>query len=511
MQNLAIDYLRQTVRRHPQKTAIVDGDHSITFAELWSHALSLAESIMAQGGADVIVVPIAKSIAAIVAYAAAQLCGSVYVPLDPATPSRRRQRMLTKLGPHAVLDYVDGQFRWNDVGCPIRTRPVDCELVERDLFRRLASRGGYDPLYVMFTSGTTGTPKGVTISNLAVIDYIDWAIESYAIDEQERIGNSVPLFFDASVLDLYTTFARGCTLHLIPAVGMRFPADLVGYLQQHEISLFFCVPSALMPVVKLDQLAEMPLPALRKVLFIGESLPPSTVRYLQHRLPHALISNQYGPTEITVTATFWHVPESTDELREVPIGQPCANTYLVLLDERQQTVAACDEVGEIAVGGLGVALGYWNEPELTKGRFIQNPAHHHYRDLIYRTGDLGYRAAKDGLYYLVGRKDHQFKHLGHRIEAGEIESAIRALAEVHQCVCHYDDQRQQIVAFVQARQPVSVRDLKQRLAESLPSYMLPRRVENVVEFPLTANGKIDRQAVWEASFESSGSLPTMSH
>lgn len=501
MRKLALEYLRDTVRELPDKTAIHDRGASVSYAELWQRAVPLAagiRAVMASRSLPV-VVDIEKSISAIVGIVAAQLAGAIYVPIDPTTPPQRRARMLERLGPHVVLDARDGAFRLDG-------RSVDSftdearrwDRMEAELLEALTSRNSHDPLYVMFTSGTTGTPKGVTIANISVIDFIDWVAATYEVGPDEAIGSQAPLYFDNSVLDLYLSFARGCTLHLIPRECFRFPGTLVDFLEQQRITLVFFVPAVLAHLSSLDLLRDFDTSWLRKVLFAGEPMPLSTVRYLRRYLPDALLSNLYGPTEITDIAIYHIFGDELDQLERTPIGLPCRNTRIVLLDEQGRPVEQADTVGEICVGGLGVSLGYWNDPDATADAFVQDPAHQRYRDILYRTGDLGLRASRDGLIYLLGRRDHQFKHLGHRIEPGEIEAALVRHGPVGQCCVRYDQERQEIVAFLAAADLPAVEGLQDRLGAALPAYMLPRRFVTVKRFPLTPNGKIDRRALWSA-------------
>ena len=359
------------------------------------------------------------------------------------------------------------------------------------------ARCGLDPLYVIFTSGSTGVPKGVTIANASVIDYIDWARRTYNVTETEVIGGQAPFYFDNSVLDLYLTFACGATLHLLDREQFLFLPSLIDYLRDHRIDFIFFVPSVLSNLAALKLLDDGPLPELRKVLFAGEAMPPSTLKYLREKLPHALLSNLYGPTEITVDCIYWIFGDVIDEQAPVPLGVPCENSQIVFLSDEGRLVGEPDTVAEICVGGIGVALGYWNDPERTRSVFIQNPEHDRYRQLIYRTGDLGYRSSKDGLIHMVGRKDDQIKHLGHRIEPGEIVSALNRVPGVVQSSVQYDAEKKAIVAFYCAAGGGEVRGLRQALSAALPPYMIPREFLPVDGIPFTPAGKVDRAALWE--------------
>ena len=254
-----------------------------------------------------------------------------------------------------MLDQVEGQFRLSG-----NFFPNDGESrveFESSVLQKLSTRKPEDPLYIMFTSGTTGTPKGVTISNASVIDYIDWAIETYKISEAEIIGNQAPLFFDNSVLDLYLTFAKGCTLHLLSKDVLRFPAEFGTYISTHNINFIFFVPSLLSNLVALEIFDSYDLSCLKKILFAGEAMPLKTLKLLKSGFPSALFSNLYGPTEVTVDAIYWIFDDKIENLEEIPLGKPCTNHRVLFLNEQEKQVTAQDEVAEICIIGAGVALG----------------------------------------------------------------------------------------------------------------------------------------------------------
>ncbi|TAN46686.1 MAG: hypothetical protein EPN21_19780 [Methylococcaceae bacterium] len=493
MQKLAIDYLIQTKTRHPDHIALVEADTRITYAELWQSAVALGYRIRqaVPGARRPVVVSMDKSIAAVVAILAVQLSSHIYVPFDPSSPVERRKAAWRLLNDPPTVEM--GRNGFCVAGQEVRTDTCTLEQ-EAELLDRLRSLTNLDPLYIIFTSGTTGEPKGVTVSNAAVIDYIDWVVTTYQVTDREIIGSQAPLYFDNSVLDLYASFAGGATLHLIEQRKFRFLSDLVGYLEQQRISLIFFVPSLLANIATFDLLSGQRLESLRKVLFAGEAMPLNTLKYLRKKLPHALLSNLYGPTEITVDAIYHIFDGEPDAWEAVPLGTACENTKIVFLDDAGQPLTANDVVGEICVGGIGVALGYWNNPEKTAAAFIQNPENSSYREIIYKTGDYGYRSAKDGLIYFAGRRDQQIKHLGHRIELGEIEAALAAIEAFQQCCVLYHPEAQRIVAFYSSssQTDVPLPDLYRRLSEFLPAYMMPHEFRHLAAFPVTANGKIDR-------------------
>lgn len=494
MQKLAIEYLLKTKGRFPNKIAIVDGEQSITFLEIYKKSLSLAYWITTefQITNQPISVNLQKSIDAIIAFLAIQLAGNIYVPLDIDTPYKRKEKILKTLGSNLVLEHKAGEFILAG-----KSFSFSCDRDEPDnkisVLEKLSARKSSDPLYIIFTSGTTGTPKGVTISNASVIDYIDWAAKTYNVSEKEIIGNQAPLFFDNSVLDLYLTMAQGCTLHLLSKEILRFPAGFGNYASSNNINFIFFVPSLLSNFVALKTFRDYDLTCLKKILFAGEAMPLNTLKAIRKELPQALLSNLYGPTEITVDAIYWIFGNEIDDLEHVPLGIPCDNHRILFLDENEKVVTYDNEIAEICVAGPGVALGYWNDAETTKRVFIPEPGKPN--EIIYKTGDLGYRSSKDGLIYMTGRKDHQFKHLGYRIEPGEIENAINQLEGVQQSCVIFDSQKKWIQSFYTADKNESPQLFPNKLAELLPQHMIPHSFQRLDKFPMTRNGKIDRHAL----------------
>jgi D-alanine--poly(phosphoribitol) ligase subunit 1 len=494
MQKLAIEYLLKTKDLFPNKIAIVDGEQSITFFELWRKSLALAYWVSTefQITNQPISVNLQKSIDAIVALLAIQLTGNIYVPLDIDTPLKRKEKILKTLGSNWVLEHKADEFTLAGKSFSF-THDNDDPETKDFILKKLSTRKSDDPLYIIFTSGTTGTPKGVTISNASVIDYIDWAVKIYNVSEKEIIGNQAPLFFDNSVLDLYLTFSKGCTLHLLSKDILRFPAGFGNYASSNKINFIFFVPSLLSNFVVLKTFKDYDLTCLKKVLFAGEAMPLNTLKAIREELPDALLSNLYGPTEITVDAIYWIFERNMNDLEHVPLGIPCENHQIIFLDDNKKVITCDDEIAEICVAGPGVALGYWNDTETTQRAFIPEPENQN--KIIYKTGDLGYRSSKDGLIYMTGRKDHQFKHLGYRIEPGEIENAINQLEGIQQSCVIYDSRKKWIQAFYTVDRNESPPAFPNLLADLLPQHMIPHSFFQLEKFSMTSNGKIDRNAI----------------
>ena len=503
MQKLAIEYFLDTRLKFPDKTAIVEGEQSITFYDLWTNSLSLAYWIISEFRwvKMPVVVHLPKSIDAVIAMLAIQLSGNIYVPLDIDSPKKRKNKIMDSLGNFRVLEKKCGHFTLADQVLIDLEVNVDVPLKEKTVNETLSLRNSIDPLYIIHTSGTTGIPKGVTIANHSVIDYIDWAIETYKVTDAEIIGNQAPLFFDNSVLDLYLTFAKGCTLHLLAKDVLRFPADFGKYFTTHKINFIFFVPSVLGNLTALNIFDSYDLTCIKKILFAGEPMPLSTLKILRDKLPDTLLSNLYGPTEITVDAIYWVFGDEVESLTFVPLGVPCSNHRIIFLDENEQPVTADDEIAEICVSGPGVALGYWNNLKSTNRVFIANPEPSTSGEIIYKTGDMGYKSEKDGLIYMAGRKDNQFKYQGYRIESGEIENALNSLDLIKQSYVIYESDKKLILAFYVPHQTgESSPPFRRLLVDLLPRYMIPHRFFPLDQLPLTSNGKIDREKLRQEYF-----------
>ena len=346
-----------------------------------------------------------------------------------------------------------------------------------------------DLLYVLFTSGSTGVPKGVSICHRSVIDYTDWVTETFNITQKDTFGNQAPFYFDNSILDIYSCMKTGATLNIIPKKLFFQPVPLLEYIKYNKINTIFWVPSALIVVSKLKAFRNVDLSdTLKRVLFCGEVMPNKQLNIWRKFLPNVTYANLYGPTEITDACTYYIVDREFSDDEPLPIGIPMSNTDILVLNDEDKLVTD-DEVGELCVRGTSLAMGYYNNLEKTRSAFVQNPLNKAVPEIIYRTGDL-VRYNEYGEIIYISRKDFQIKHLGHRIELGEIETAISSLEEVTLNCCLYDEKNQRIVLFVDAQ--VDRDYIKERLKKLVPEYMIPGKVICLENMPINANGKIDR-------------------
>jgi amino acid adenylation domain-containing protein len=346
-----------------------------------------------------------------------------------------------------------------------------------------------DPLYILFTSGSTGIPKGVIVTHRSVIDYSDWVVKTFGLDENIIFGNQTPFYFSMSVLDIFATIRSSATLHIIPKMLFSFPVKLLEFLKEKKINTIYWVPSALSIVANLGALEVVELPDLKRILFAGETMPAKQLNIWRKYIPDATYANLFGPTEITDIGVYYIVDREFENDELIPIGIPCDNVDVLVVDEDGKPVEESGKVGELLIRGSFLACGYYNNSEKTKEVFIQNPLNNSYPEIVYRTGDLVYWNKRGELVY-VSRKDFQIKHMGNRIELGEIENAMNALEGVDMCCCLYNKENDQIVAIYTGY--LELKKMSQLLKQKLPRYMIPNVYNKRESMPLNMNGKIDR-------------------
>lgn len=349
-----------------------------------------------------------------------------------------------------------------------------------------------DPVYANFTSGSTGVPKGVLVSNRSIIDFIDTFVDNFGISDKDVIGNQAPFDFDVSVKDIYSALKTGATLVIIPKELFSKPAELIDFLIEHNVTNLTWAVSALCLISTFHGLDYKVPESVKRVIFSGEVMPMKHLKSWMNHLPNATFINVYGPTEITCNCTY-HIIDRNREYDKIPIGVPFKNEGVFLLNNEDKLVDANDEVGEICVRGTALALGYYKNWEQTNKAFVQNPLNNDYIDMIYRTGDLGYY--KDNELYFAGRKDFQIKYMGHRIELEEIDKAIGDVKGIERVVTLFIEEKSKLVAFYVG--DVESMELHSTLKANLPVFMVPGKLIKIDEMPITKNGKIDRKKLME--------------
>ena len=350
--------------------------------------------------------------------------------------------------------------------------------------------------HLLFTSGSTGDPKGVQITHAMAGSFVDWAIGHFGTSPGERISGHPPLHFDLSTFDIFATLKAGAELHLVPATANLAPKALADFIRDSELTQWFSVPSTLAFMVRSGVVADGDFPALERVLFCGEPMPTPVLADWMRRVPQARYTNLYGPTETTIASSYYDVPAvPEDEAESLPIGLPCAGEKLVVLDEQRRAVPG-GEIGQIYIGGVALSPGYWRDEAKTEAAFQTVDG-----ERLYATGDLGW-LDDGGLLRYVGRVDSQIKHRGYRIELGEIEAALNALGELSEsAVVAVETEGFEATAiccaYVAEDSDLTPVKLRAALKRSLPAYMLPSRWKAFEALPKNQNGKIDRRALRE--------------
>jgi len=523
MKRLLQHWVREQAEHRPEAKALVMSDQVVTYGELEARTNQLARLLRAVGcrRGDRICFAIPKSPAAIIAILGIMKADCMHVPIDTSTPPFRAAKILANSDPRYILgtgpagNFFDGlidhkdtpssiptgwldsaepsgrnftpAFSWEDLQA-YSSEPVECE------------NDGTDPAHILFTSGSTGEPKGVVITHDNVIHFVAWAVEYFGMRSSDRISCHPPLHFDLSYFDIFGAFAVGAQLHLVPPELGPLPNKLADFIRRSELTQWFSVPSALTYMAKFDVLKFNDFPALRRLLWCGEVFPTSALVYWMKRLPNVMFTNLYGPTEATIASSYYTVPNCpADEKASIPIGRACDGEELLVLGQDLEP-APSGEVGQLYIRGVGLSPGYWRDPEKTAAAFL--PYGPEGKDRIYKTGDLA-RLGGDGLVYFVGRTDSQIKSRGYRIELGEIEAALHTINGLKECAVvaiPSDSFEGSLIccAYVVAEGfQMTNATLRSQLSHLVSGYMLPSRWACLEQLPANANGKIDRRKLKE--------------
>lgn len=484
----------------PNAPAVEFRDQAISFEQLQQLSLRIAAAICrrSQSTNTPVCVYLPRCIETIAANLGILASRNCYSNLDIRSPLNRTQVILKNLAPTLIITSKNlaDQLQTLQLTASHLLFIEDCinlNLCPNDsseIHRRRSAALDVDPVCIINTSGSTGVPKSVVMNHRNIIDFIDWTLEEFPFSAADRFACLSPLHFDIYTLELYTSLASGATLCLIPETLSAFPAKLVEFLYQQRISFLFWVPSVMVAIANLGLLEKFQLHALKRVFFAGEVFPTRHYNIWKQNLPNTEFVNLYGPIEITVDCTYFRINRSLSDDEPIPIGFPCKNTEILILNEQNHPVNT-GELGELCVKGSSLAMGYWNDPQRTAQSFIQNPLHNHYPEVVYRTGDIA-SVNQRGEILFHGRRDYQIKHSGYRIELGEIENAAIATGLIQHACAVYDSNRSQIVLYYSNPSPVDHNLFRTDLLAVIPKYMLPNSFRFLPELPRNPNGKIDR-------------------
>lgn len=488
-----LEYLEATVQRYPDKIAFSDGCDSVSFKDL-SELSQIGGSFLCKLGCEQMPVMIImdKHPNEIIAFLSVIYAGGYYVPIDADMPPRRIETISQTLSCKLIIcDNKNKHLADNIAGANVitfeelATGTVDYIALGDVRARQLDT----DPIYIVFTSGSTGIPKGVSACHRSVIDYTETLSEALKFSNDNVFGNQTPLYFDAPLKEIMPTLKFGATTYFIPKKLFMFPIKLVEYLNEHKINTICWVVSALTMISAFGVFDKIKPEYLTTVAFGSEVFPLKQFNIWRQALPSANFYNLYGPTEATGMSCYWYCDRQIVEGESIPIGRPFKNTRILLINEQGQS-SSKGEPGEIYICGTCVTLGYYRNSDKTAESFVQNPLHNNYHDIVYKTGDIG-KYNEYGELVFVSRKDFQIKHMGHRIELGEIEAAADSFEGVARACCIYDSQNKKIRMFYMGS--IAEAKLSAGLKDYLPRYMLPATIVKMEQLPLTANGKLNRQ------------------
>lgn len=494
-----IEFFEETLASKPNKVAVVDGDRKLTFAALAEFGQKLA-CLINKSGAGIrkpIGVFLPKSIESVEADFACVYSGNAYMNMDVKWPVARLNNIFERVKPALVITDSKRAKVIADVWPVEKTILIDGDVpgVSADDLAVIAACReeviDFDPFCIINTSGSTGTPKGVVLNHRSFIDYVLWAIDATKLREDEVLGSIAPIVFDHSSYEFCLMLMYGCTLVFTPESYAMFPVKLLQLLVEKKVTYIFWVPTLMVNIANMDLLSKVQLPDLRMVWFAGEVFPTKQFNYWRKSLPQATFVNLYGPTEITVDCTYYIVNRELRDDEPVPIGFPCRNTDILILNAENKLVGK-NEDGELCVRGSSLSMGYYNNPEKTAAVFVQNPLNDSYPEKIYRTGDIVFINDYGEIVY-KGRNDTLVKHLGKRIELGEIEHVVvNTLAVVKYGAAVYDHNKKEIVFFYESDVEIPVSELRKKIGTALPNYMIPTRYIQMTEMPRGGTGKIDR-------------------
>ena len=524
MINLLSDVLLETSNKFPAKPAIIEGNRVTTYSELNQLACKVALVLRKLGVQDGELVGIfsVKNAASIIGINGILKAGSGYVPLDTHAPAKLIEYYIENSGVKCLLVSSKLLPKLTEVDLTTTAlenivlidndRGIDFELpipvinwsevenlnveTEPSLQNNCIDR---NIAYMLYTSGSTGVPKGVITSHRNALAFVDSSLKDYEVKAEDIIANPAPLKFGISIFDVFVGIKAGATMVIIPELLLSFPLQLAEWIDKNKISVWFSVPFMLSRMVLDGEMQRFKYSHLRKVLFAGEIFPMKYLRKLTGMLPHVDYFNIYGTTETNIL-THYQVPDLDDnKLMSVPVGKGISNMNVFLLDTNDQLVYEAGGEGEVCAKGAAVTMGYWKNPEKTVQNFVSNPLQKNYSEIIYRTGDLG-RLDNEGNIHFLGRKDHMIKSRGYRIEVGEIESALYTHSAIKDAVVlgKPDDMYGNIIwAFITLHNDETLTDLdiKNHCGSRLPKYMIPEEVRITRELPKTSTGKIDKNTL----------------
>lgn len=491
MQNI-LEYLENTATKFSNKVAYANEYKELTFKELLLRSKSIGTFLNNVGAyKEPVIIYMKKSPETISAFLGTIYSRCYYVPIDEEMPKKRVNLILQNTNARFLIydNYIKEKINNIDFHGQILDYDVCINTkIEENILKDIRNKSlDIDPIYVLYTSGSTGIPKGVVGYHRALIDYIENLDSVLHITNETIFANQNPFYWDACLKDVFLTLKCGATNWIVPKEYFMFPIKLVEYLNEHKVNTLCWVVSALTIVSSFNTFESVMPKYLKTIVFGGEVFPIKQFNIWKSTFPNVDFYNMYGPAEATGVQCYYHATRMFENNEVIPIGKPFNNIEILLLDSNKEVKDG--KVGEMCIHGSCLTHGYYNNKEKTKEVFVQNPLNNEFNDYIYRTGDLAYKD-NNGNYVFVSRQDYQIKHMGQRIELGEIESNVEAVEGIRDCCCIFIHENKKIVLFYTGT--ISKRDLTKELRNSLPRYMLPNSIIQLDMLPLTTNGKKNR-------------------
>ena len=506
--NLGIRF-QAVAEQHAQRTAIWFDEHdAVNYGELNRVANRVARLLIDRGVApgDVVCLSGTKSLYAFACMIACLKIGAVYSVLDPDSPVERLCRILSTCRPKLLLAEHDLLHKLDQVTAELGIIPIEkdsdklasaLERYDDTNLSRTRSVTGANPAYIMYTSGSTGFPKGAVMTHANVLNLIEWSRETYGISPEDILTNVNPLYFDNSVFDFYSAIFTGARLVPFSKEEVRDPKLLVEKVDAARCTLWFSVPSLLIFLQIMKATDGKHLRSIRRFVFGGEGYPKAKLKKLYDVYADSSeFFNVSGPTECTCICSSYKI--TVQDLQDLqglpPLGSIADNFAFLILDDEGNKVPE-GELGELCLLGPNVGKGYYNDPDRTAASFVQNPYNDRFQEIMYKTGDLVRLDPADGKLYIHGRKDHQIKHMGYRIELEEIEAALHCLDYVSEAAALHSTASglSRIIAVVASREEFDDDQIRRDLRQIIPDYMIPSVFYREEMLPKNPNGKVDRR------------------
>ena len=504
--------LQLSAEKRSDATAVWARGRTLTYRELEDRSNQLAHLLLDRGiqKGDRIGMYFPKSVDSLIAMFGIMKAGAAYVPLDPDQPGTRAAYIINNCKMKALLTDAPRLTRLASelpacldlkiiLGQQSEDTPQTVPWEALETYSKNCPESQPvtgDLAYILYTSGSTGEPKGVMLSHQNALTFIEWCAETFQVRPEDQLSSHAPLHFDLSVFDIYNAIEAGATVHMVPDDILIFPSSVAKFIEEHAISVWYSVPGALVQMALRAKLTQERFQKLRLILFAGEVFPVKHLQKLAGLLPNIDLYNLYGPTETNVCTYYPVDRENLATMDSLPIGRACANTEVFAIDEEGHRVTAPGGKGELLVRGPSITLGYWSDPEKTRRTLVPNPFQPHFAENVYRTGDL-VLLREDGDYDFLGRRDNQIKVRGYRVELGEVEAALLTHSDVAEASAFatadpHDGARIQAVVALHNGSQLKEIDLQEHCAQRIPRYMVPAGIEFREALPKTSTGKIDR-------------------